>query len=74
MNTLLASYRKGFFKTDLWSDAPWVETYLNKRLLSTSFRPFIRGIACSIRLDGPAGSQPFEKVAKHGKKGSINTL
>jgi hypothetical protein len=33
-----------------------------------------RVIACRIRLDGPAGSQPFEKVAKHGKKGSINTI
>jgi hypothetical protein len=27
-----------------------------------------------IQAGGPAGSQPFEKVAKHGKKGSINTL
>jgi hypothetical protein len=33
-----------------------------------------RGVACRIRLDGPAGSHPFEKVAKHGKKGSINTF
>jgi hypothetical protein len=34
----------------------------------------LRVIAGRIRLDGPAGCQPFEKVAKHGKKGSINTF
>ena len=58
-----------------------VQEYIRKNYAYHSNRPNDirvntegRGIACRIRLDCHAGSQPFEKVAKHGKKGSINTI